>query len=88
MSPEKSNRKKKPVHTDVPKEVQETVLYWYRGQKMVKVHSTNNSDIKLLQRRGWEPMTGPEAEVALPYLIYVLPRRSITFRSKPKRKHK
>ena len=51
-----------------------TTKYWYRGQAYVKVHSTNNSDITKLKRRGWEPMEGEEAEVALPYLIFILPR--------------
>jgi len=86
--PEKATRMKKVSHTDVPKEVQETVMYWYRGQRRVKIHSTCNSDIKLLQRRGWVPLEGAEAEVALPYLIFALPRTSITFRSNPARKHK
>jgi hypothetical protein len=80
--PEKANRKKKLDAADVPKRVQETSIAWYRGQKQVHVHTTNNSDICLLKRRGWEAVEGLEAEAALPYLIFRLPRRALTIRSK------
>lgn len=80
--PEKSNRKKKIGPADVGKRFQETSISWYRGQKQVAVHTTNNSDICLLRKRGWEEVGGAEGAAALPYLIFRIPRRALTIRSK------
>jgi hypothetical protein len=81
----KKTRSKGTTTPVVPKE-QETAVAWYRGAKVVEIMTTCYSDICLLKRRGWVPETGKAAKEAEPYLIFKLPRKSITFRSKPKRR--
>ncbi len=72
----------------VDKQVQETSICRYRGAKLWDIYTTNNSDICLLKRRGWEPVTGKEAEQALPYLIFRIPANKLTIRSKAKSRKK
>lgn len=66
----------------VPKQDQETVICWYKGAKLVDVHSTSYTEICLLKRRGWHPLEGKDGSAAAPYLVFRLPRKAITIRSK------
>lgn len=72
----------------VDPKLQETCMIWYRNAKVIDIYTTNYSDICLLKRRGWEETTGKEAKDARPYLIFRIPRKSITIRSKPKARKK
>ena len=82
MSPKLRAGRIPPVDTFV----QETSITAYRNAKVWDIYTTNNSFICLMKRRGWEPVKGAEAKAALPYLVFRLPTRSLTIRSKPKKK--
>ena len=82
MSPKLRPGRIPPVDTYV----QETSICAYRNAKVWDIYTTNHSFICLMKRRGWEPVKGKDAKAALPYLIFRLPTRSLTIRSKPKKK--
>jgi hypothetical protein len=61
---------------------QETGMNWYRGAKVVEIFTTSYSEICKLKKRGWEPETGKAAKAAEPYLVFRIPLRALTFRSR------
>lgn len=75
-----AKRTKGPVELVEPR-MQETVISWYRGAKIIEVQTTCRSDMCLFERKGWKPVEGKEGKAALPYRIYRVPRKALTVRA-------